>query len=41
MTDHDDDLTVEGFADRFVPQGRGDASLYLVSPQEVEISCKS
>ncbi|WP_338504867.1 thiamine phosphate synthase [Sphingomonas kaistensis] len=35
MMDHDDDLTVEGFADRFVPQGRGDASLYLISPQEV------
>jgi thiamine-phosphate pyrophosphorylase len=37
MIDDDDDneLSIEGFADRFVPQGRGDASLYLVSPQEV------
>ncbi|GAA4019901.1 thiamine phosphate synthase [Sphingomonas swuensis] len=33
--DHDDDLSVEGFAERFVPQGRGDAGLYLISPQEV------
>jgi len=31
----DDELTVEGFAERFEPQGRGDASLYLISPQEV------
>jgi len=31
----DEELTVEGFADRFEPQGRGDASLYLISPQEV------
>lgn len=37
MTDDeaDDELTIEGFAERFVPQGRGDASLYLISPQEV------
>src|SRR5690349_11277140 len=35
MIDQDDDLTVEGFADRFERQGRGDASLYLISPQEV------
>jgi thiamine-phosphate pyrophosphorylase len=35
IDDDDDDLTVEGFAERFQPQGRGDASLYLVSPQEV------
>lgn len=33
--DHDDELTIDGFAERFVPQGRGDASLYLISPQEV------
>ncbi|GLR48543.1 thiamine phosphate synthase [Sphingomonas astaxanthinifaciens] len=32
---HDDDLSVTGFAERFEPQGRGDAMLYLVSPQEV------
>lgn len=35
IDDDDDDLTVEGFAERFQPQGRGDASLYLISPQEV------
>jgi thiamine-phosphate pyrophosphorylase len=33
--DRDHELTIEGFAERFVPQGRGDASLYLISPQEV------
>jgi thiamine-phosphate pyrophosphorylase len=35
MIEDDDDLSIEGFAERFQPQGRGDASLYLVSPQEV------
>ena len=34
--DHDEpELSITGFADRFEPQGRGDASLYLISPQEV------
>ena len=33
--DQDDELTIEGFAERFQPQGRGNAALYLVSPQEV------
>jgi thiamine-phosphate pyrophosphorylase len=35
IDDDDNELTIEGFAERFQPQGRGDASLYLVSPQEV------
>jgi thiamine-phosphate pyrophosphorylase len=35
IDDQDDELTIEGFAERFQPQGRGDASLYLISPQEV------
>lgn len=38
MIDDDDDtdgVTLEGFAERFEPQGRGDAALYLISPQEV------
>jgi thiamine-phosphate pyrophosphorylase len=36
MIDNDDDeLTVEGFAERFNGESRGDASLYLISPQEV------
>lgn len=35
IDDDDSELTIEGFAERFVPQGRGDASLYIVSPQEV------
>lgn len=30
-----DDLSLDGFAERFDVQGRGDASLYLISPQEV------
>jgi thiamine-phosphate pyrophosphorylase len=33
--EQDDELTIEGFAERFVPQGRGNAGLYLISPQEV------
>jgi thiamine-phosphate pyrophosphorylase len=36
MIDNDDDeLTVDGFAERFNGESRGDASLYLISPQEV------
>jgi thiamine-phosphate pyrophosphorylase len=35
MNDDEPELSVAGFADRFDPQGRGDASLYLISPQEV------
>nr|WP_314447168.1 thiamine phosphate synthase [uncultured Sphingomonas sp.] len=35
MIDNDDELTVEGFAERFNGESRGDASLYLISPQEV------
>ena len=31
----EDELSISGFAERFEPQGRGDASLYLISPQEV------
>ena len=30
-----DDLSVEGFAERFDHSARGDAKLYLISPQEV------
>ena len=33
--DEDDELSIAGFAERFEPQGRGDAMLYLVSPQDV------
>jgi thiamine-phosphate pyrophosphorylase len=33
--DQDDELTIEGFAERFQLQGRGEPGLYLVSPQEV------
>lgn len=35
MDDDLPELSVTGFADRFEPQGRGDAALYLISPQEV------
>jgi thiamine-phosphate pyrophosphorylase len=35
MNDDEPELSVAGFADRFDLQGRGDASLYLISPQEV------
>ncbi len=31
----EDDLSVEGFADRFEAEGRGECKLYLISPQEV------
>lgn len=31
----EDELSISGFAERFEPQGRGDASLYLISPQDV------
>jgi thiamine-phosphate pyrophosphorylase len=31
----EDDLSIAGFAERFDLQGRGDASLYLISPQEI------
>lgn len=31
----EDELSISGFAERFEPQGRGDAALYLVSPQDV------
>jgi thiamine-phosphate pyrophosphorylase len=34
MTD-DEDLGVDGFAERFELEGRGDCQLYLISPQEV------
>ena len=33
--DNRDELSVEGFAERFDGEGRGDCSLYLISPQEV------
>lgn len=33
--DDEPELSITGFSDRFDPQGRGDASLYLISPQEV------
>ena len=32
----EDELSIAGFAERFDPQGRGDAMLYLISPQEVD-----
>lgn len=35
IDDNDDELTVEGFAERFHAESRGDASLYLISPQDV------
>lgn len=35
IDDADDELTLDGFAERFEAQGRGDAGLYLISPQEV------
>jgi thiamine-phosphate pyrophosphorylase len=35
MNDDLPELSVTGFADRFDLQGRGDAALYLISPQEV------
>ncbi|WP_300974089.1 thiamine phosphate synthase [Sphingomonas sp. LHG3406-1] len=35
MDDEELELSITGFADRFDAQGRGDAMLYLVSPQEV------
>ena len=31
----DDDLSVEGFAERFEPEAGGECKLYLISPQEV------
>jgi thiamine-phosphate pyrophosphorylase len=35
MTGDEEQLSVEGFAERFEADGRGDCSLYLISPQEV------
>jgi thiamine-phosphate pyrophosphorylase len=35
MNDDESELSVDGFAERFDPQGRGHAALYLISPQEV------
>ena len=35
MDDDLPELSITGFADRFDPQGRGNAALYLISPQEV------
>jgi thiamine-phosphate pyrophosphorylase len=35
MDTDEPELSITGFADRFEPQGRGDAALYLLSPQEV------
>ncbi len=35
MTDTDEDLGVEGFAERFEGEGRSSCQLYLISPQEV------
>ena len=34
MTD-DEDMSVDGFAERFEAEGRGDCQLYLISPQDV------
>lgn len=34
-TNDDEELGLDGFAERFHAEGRGDAGLYLVSPQEV------
>jgi thiamine-phosphate pyrophosphorylase len=33
--DDENELSITGFAERFDPAGRGDAQLYLISPQEV------
>jgi thiamine-phosphate pyrophosphorylase len=35
IDDDDEEVTLDGFAERFDVAGRGDASLYLISPQEV------
>ena len=35
MTDDEPELSIDGFAERFDPQGRGDAALYLISPQDI------
>ncbi|GAA4006341.1 thiamine phosphate synthase [Sphingomonas humi] len=35
MMNEEPELSITGFSDRFEPQGRGDAALYLISPQDV------
>lgn len=35
MIEEDENLGVEGFAERFEPEGRSDCQLYLISPQEL------